>query len=106
MLLAGLCNAAAFLTLTLALQLAGLVYVNALNASQTAMAAVAGVVVFGEAVTPWLVLGVLLTAGGFLLMRGGRRGGRSAGQCTGPDAPVEWDTEVEPRPMAAAQVEL
>ncbi|OHB79102.1 MAG: hypothetical protein A2W31_17740 [Planctomycetes bacterium RBG_16_64_10] len=105
MLLAGLCNAAAFLALTLALQLAGLVYVNALNASQTALAAVAGVVVFGEAVTPWLVLGVLLTAGGLLLMKGRGRAVQSAGLGTRRAEPQARAAEVGQPPVAAAHVE-
>jgi drug/metabolite transporter (DMT)-like permease len=73
MLLAGVCNAIAFLALTRAMQLTTLVYVNALNSSQLAMAAVAGIVFFGEARSPELVFGVLLTIVGLLLMRQPRR---------------------------------
>ena len=74
MLSAGLFNAAAFLALTKALQQSGLVYVNALNASQTALAAVAGVVLFGEVTSVYLVLGILLTVVGLLMMKQGPRG--------------------------------
>jgi drug/metabolite transporter (DMT)-like permease len=69
MLLAGVCNAAAFVTLTKSLQLTSLVFVNALNATQATMAAVMGVMLFQEPLSPWLMLGVGLTIGGLLLMR-------------------------------------
>jgi drug/metabolite transporter (DMT)-like permease len=72
MLLAGICNAAAFLTLTKALELARLVHVSALGASQVAMAAVAGVVLFNEPPSAPLALGVMLTVAGLLGMK--RRG--------------------------------
>jgi drug/metabolite transporter (DMT)-like permease len=77
MLLAGVCNAISFLALTRAMQLTTLVYVNALNSSQLAMAAVVGIIFFGEARSPELVLGVVLTIVGLLLMRQRRR--REAG---------------------------
>ena len=73
MLLAGISNAFAFWALTKALQLTGVVYVNALNASQTALAALVGVLFFQEAITIPLVAGVLLTALGLLLMKRRRR---------------------------------
>jgi drug/metabolite transporter (DMT)-like permease len=69
MMLAGIFNAVAFLALTKALQLANLVYVNALNATQATMAAVAGVLIFHEAPSPELAFGVLLTIAGLLLMK-------------------------------------
>ncbi len=69
MLLAGLFNALAFIALTKALQLANLVYVNALNATQATMAAIAGVVIFHEAPSPELAFGVLLTILGLLMMK-------------------------------------
>lgn len=71
MLLAGICNAVAFFALTKALQLASVVYVNALNATQTAMAAVAGVMIFAEPLSAALGLGIVLTAAGLVLMKGG-----------------------------------
>ena len=69
MLGAGVCNAGAFLFLTLALRWTGLIFVNALNASQAALAAIAGVVLFQEASSVALWAGVALTALGLLLMR-------------------------------------
>ena len=68
MLLAGVLNAGAFLALIKALQLTGLVHVNLLNASQAAMAAVAGVVLFGEPSSAALLLGIGFTVLGLLLM--------------------------------------
>ena len=69
MLLAGVCNAVAFWSLAKALQLVSLVYTNALNASQTAMAALAGIVFFREAPTLAMAVGIVLTIGGLLLMK-------------------------------------
>lgn len=68
MLLAGVFNLIAFLALTRALQITTLVYVNALNASQVAMASVAGIVLFREQASPALTLGVSLTVIGLLIM--------------------------------------
>ena len=68
MALAGLFNAIAFLSLTKALQLTSVVMVNALNASQTAMAMAAGVLLFEEPLTQPLAVGVFLTILGLLLM--------------------------------------
>ncbi len=67
---AGLANAAAFFALTKSLQMANVVHVNALNATQATMAAIAGVLLFAEPLSAALGLGVLLTAGGLLLMKG------------------------------------
>lgn len=69
MMLAGLFNAVAFVALTKALQLIPVIYVNALNATQATMAAVAGVLLFAEPSSGALWLGVLMTAGGLLLMQ-------------------------------------
>jgi drug/metabolite transporter (DMT)-like permease len=73
MMLAGVFNAVAFLALTKALQLVPVVYVNALNATQATMGALAGVMIFAEPSSWWLWLGVALTAVGLLLMRRPRR---------------------------------
>jgi len=71
---AGLCNSIAFAGLTKALQLATVAHVNAVNASQTAMAAVAGVVLFpDEHVTLALLAGVMLTIIGLLLVKPARK---------------------------------
>ena len=64
MVLAGLANAAAFLALTAAYKWTRMVYINALNASQAAMAAVAGIVLFREAPTAALWIGLALTVVG------------------------------------------
>lgn len=69
MLLAGVCNAAAFVALTKSLELTSVIYVNALNATQTTMAAVAGVFFFQEPLSPWLLTGISLTIAGLLLIR-------------------------------------
>lgn len=68
MLLAGVCNALAFLALTKSLQLTSVVYVNALNATQATLAALSGVLIFREAPSPWLLAGVGLTIAGLLLL--------------------------------------
>ncbi len=73
MVAAGIFNAVAFLALTKALQLANLVYVNALNATQATMAAIAGVLIFHEAPSRELAWGVVLTIAGLLMMKQGRR---------------------------------
>lgn len=65
---AGLANLLGFLFITLGLARTTVVHANVLSASQVAMAAVAGIVLFGEAVTPWLVLGVALTICGIVLV--------------------------------------
>ena len=50
------------------MQLTSVVYVNALNATQATLAAVAGVLIFREALSPWLALGVGLTIAGLMLL--------------------------------------
>lgn len=69
MALAGIANALAFMALTKSLQVVGVVYINALNASQVAMAALAGLIIFQEPPTMALVVGVALTGVGLVLMR-------------------------------------
>jgi DME family drug/metabolite transporter len=73
MLLAGLFNAAAFYALSKSLQLLPVLHYNLLNASQTAFAAVAGVMFFEEPITRALSLGVMLTIVGLVLMQGRSR---------------------------------
>jgi len=68
MLAAGVCNTVAFLALTKSLQLTSVVYVNALNATQAALATLAGVLVFREALSPGLTLGVGLTIAGLIVL--------------------------------------
>jgi drug/metabolite transporter, DME family len=87
MLLAGTCNAAAFLMLTKALQLVPIAYVNVINASQVAMAAVAGVTWFQEPSTTYLAIGLSLMVAGLIGMeRPKRRGVAGGGEVV--DAPV------------------
>jgi drug/metabolite transporter (DMT)-like permease len=73
MILAGLCNFAAFYSLTKALQLTSLLYVNALGASQAMLAAIAGVALFQEAASRSLEIGIALSVVGILLMSRTRR---------------------------------
>ncbi|MGC3969379.1 MAG: DMT family transporter [Pirellulales bacterium] len=68
MLLGGLFNAGGFFLLTRALQLIPVAYVNVVNASQTAMAALAGVLYFGESSTAALFAGVGLMTLGIVFM--------------------------------------
>lgn len=74
MLQGGLYNAVAFFMLTRALQLIPIAYVNVVNASQTALAAVAGVLFFREPTTFALVAGIGLMIVGIGLYRPARRG--------------------------------
>lgn len=71
MLLAGVFNAAGFFSIGKALQLTPMVQVNALNATQTAMAAIAGVAFFSEKPTWPLLIGSTLTIAGMLLTQRG-----------------------------------
>ena len=65
---AGTLNLIAFLAITKGLQLTTVVHANVLNASQVAMAAVAGTLIFAEPRTPWLLAGVGLTILGVVLI--------------------------------------
>lgn len=86
-LLAGICNVIAFVALSRALQLTTLVYVNAMNASQVAMASLAGIVIFAEVPSAALAVGVSLTVLGLLAMpRQGRR--KASGPATHSDKPI------------------
>lgn len=76
MLAAGLCNTVAFISLTKSLQLTSIVYVNALNATQATLAAVAGVLVFHEPLSEWLAIGVGLTIAGLFMLAKAHRGMR------------------------------
>lgn len=68
MLAAGVCNTAAFVALTKSLQLMSVVFVNALNATQATLAAIAGVVIFHEALSWSLAAGVSLTIAGLAVL--------------------------------------
>jgi len=75
MLAAGTFNALAFYAVSKSLHLIPVVRVNALNSSQAAMAAVAGVLFFGEPLGGTLVAGIALTMGGLLVMEQRRKRG-------------------------------
>ena len=90
MLLAGLCNAVAFVALTRSLQLTSVFYVNALNATQATMAALTGILLFQEALSPWLVMGVALTILGLMLLTGiGQPKGADPQDGSTPELPAE-----------------
>ena len=69
MVAAGILNAVALYSLAKSLQLIPVAHANALNASQTAMAALLGVLLFGETWGPELVGGVALMVIGLMLIR-------------------------------------
>lgn len=71
--LAGVFNALAFIALSKALELAPVAQVNAVNSTQTAFSAVAGILVFGEAFTIPLAIGVTMTFAGLFLLEHGRK---------------------------------
>ena len=63
---AGVFNLIGFVAIIYGLQRTTVVYANAVNASQVAMAAVAGMAIFREPPNPWLLLGVVLTIVGIV----------------------------------------
>ena len=69
MLLAGLCNTIAFVALVAALQLLPVTNVNLFNASQAAFGAIAGVLIFAEPASLWMIAGILLTVVGMMIMK-------------------------------------
>ena len=85
---AGVCNFIAFVALTRALQITSLIFVNAINASQVAMAAAMGVLLFGEEVSVGLLLGSTLTVLGLLLMP------TKTARAMGYQRPSEFNTEL------------
>ncbi|MFK8113430.1 MAG: DMT family transporter [Rubripirellula sp.] len=70
---AGLCNFSAFVALSASLKSLPVVAVNLINASQVAMAGIAGVMLFGEPMTAILLFGIGLTFAGLSVLAGGRR---------------------------------
>jgi drug/metabolite transporter (DMT)-like permease len=68
MIIAGTLNAIAFVMLTHALKRLGVTVVNLLNATQAALAAVAGVLLFAEPLTVPLIIGVGLTGLGLAIL--------------------------------------
>ncbi|EMI57387.1 DMT family transporter [Rhodopirellula sallentina] len=81
---AGLFNFLAFIAITTAMKALPIVAVHLLNASQVAMAAIAGVVLFTEPITATLVIGISLTMTGLMVLA--RRRPRSGGQMEPVDA--------------------
>lgn len=73
MLAVGVLNLVAFAAYTKGLQSIQVAHANVLNASQVALGAVTGIVLFAEPPGPWLTLGIVLTIAGMILI------GRSAG---------------------------
>ena len=67
---AGVFNAVAFSALGRSLQLLPVLHVNILNASQVAMAAICGMIIFGEPSGLGQFLGIALTLTGLMLMKG------------------------------------
>ncbi|MDE0864178.1 MAG: DMT family transporter [Rubripirellula sp.] len=65
---AGLLNFSAFVALTVSLKALPVVAVNLINASQVALAAIAGVILFSEPVTWPLSLGLILTFAGLIVL--------------------------------------
>ena len=61
-------NTAAFFALTAALKHISIVRANLINASQIALTSLAGVMLFEEPMTRWMIVGTGLTIGGLLLM--------------------------------------
>jgi DME family drug/metabolite transporter len=61
MLAAGVFNLLGFMGITKGLHLTAVVHANVLNASQVAMAALAGMIFFHEPPNSWLLLGIILT---------------------------------------------
>ncbi|MFH1920022.1 MAG: EamA family transporter, partial [Planctomycetota bacterium] len=68
MVAAGTFNLVAFLAITKGLQLTTVVHANVLNASQVAMGALAGTILFKESLNSWVVLAICLTIAGVLLI--------------------------------------
>jgi len=68
MVAAGIFNLLGFMGITKGLHLTTVVHANVLSASQVAMAAVAGILIFQESPNLWLLLGVVLTLLGIFLI--------------------------------------
>ena len=104
-------NLIAFVALTKALHLSSVMFVNGLNASQIAMAAIAGVLLFQEPITLAMGAGVLLTVFGLVLMR--KRSGEKPESRNKPtrketptslEAPESVELNVEKQSGSVAQI--
>ena len=80
MIAAGMLNLIAFLAITKGLQLVTVIHANVLNASQVAMAALAGMLLFREPLTAWLIAGVVATIVGIAMFDRPEDGDRDADQ--------------------------
>ncbi len=69
MTLAGICNAIAFVALVAAIKILSVTRYNLVNASQAALGAISGAVIFDEPVSVWMVLGIVLTVIGLMVMK-------------------------------------
>ena len=99
MFIAGTFNAIGFFTLTKALQLVSIVQVNAVSASQSAIAAVAGVAIFGEKITASLALGVTFTILGLAVVDRGRKLHVKTAENDVPVGPVADEQVVAATPL-------
>jgi drug/metabolite transporter (DMT)-like permease len=69
MTLAGICNAIAFVALVSAIKILSVTRYNLVNASQAALGAITGAVIFHEPVSGWMVGGIVLTVVGLMVMK-------------------------------------
>ena len=69
MTLAGICNAIAFVALVSAIKILSVTRYNLVNASQAALGAICGAVIFEEPVSGWMVGGIILTVIGLMVMK-------------------------------------
>ena len=70
---AGVANAVAFFLLVKSLQMTSIAHVNALNATQATMAAIAGIVIFGEPLSAALGVGIVVqVATAIAMLAGGK----------------------------------
>lgn len=100
MLAAGLANAVAFFSINAAYKRLSVVRVNLLNASQAALAAIAGVVLFAEPNTWWLRVGTAMTVLGLILSA---RRERPALPRSAPPDPTTTETAYSAPALLAAQ---
>ena len=84
MLRAGLLTTLAFFALAKSLELTTLVYINALNSSQAAMSALAGVWFFHEPSSDYLWFGIALTIVGLIFMDRRRQASQTSGFLDSP----------------------
>ncbi len=69
MIVMGTLNLVGFIAVVKGLELTTVAHVNVLTASQVAMGVVAGMILFGEPASSWLLLGVSLAIAGIIIIR-------------------------------------